>query len=237
MKFIKNQSAFSFIFFISLLLLIVFNINSVMAQTTTENEEVEQPKVKYKVKKKLFRYTNVISVYPLQAISNYMCLGYEFKTGEKTALKTMAGFAQKEGTFLDFNNTNASLTKYAGYKIEMQFKYFINSKATVFNGIYFAPFASYKACSFNYDIGEEVYDPNTGFYRYNTVSKKGKAGAMHLGFLLGYHTKVGESFTIDMYAGEGLMSCSGNYSYGSRLFDTYSNSIRLKLGLNLGFGF
>ena len=73
------------------------------AQTNTEStenkEEATSPKSKSKVKKSTFDYNNIISIYPFQAAINYMTIGYEFRLGEKTALKTIAGIAQKEENF------------------------------------------------------------------------------------------------------------------------------------------
>ncbi len=220
------------IFFSSALLATV-----AQAQTDTgsseENTEAAPAKVKYKSKKNVFRFNNVISIYPFQAAINYMTLGYELRTGERTTFKTIAGFAQKEKSLLDINN----ISKYSGFKIEMQLKYFINKKNEVLNGVYFAPFVLYKGCNFSFDEDNYVYDPVLGYSTYVLSHKKDKASAFHVGFLLGYHSKIGDNFTLDMFAGEGLMSSTGNLDYGSRVFDVYANEIRMKVGLNIGFGF
>ncbi len=208
------------------------------SQTTNDNveESAEAPTTKatkYKVKKNIFRYNNVFSFYPFQSAINYMTVGYEFKTGEKTAFKTIAGYAKQESSLLGFSD----ISNYSGFKIEMELKYFVNKKSVVFNGIYFAPFAMYKSCQFTFMEDKSYYDPNTGIYHYETVETSGKSGATHIGFLLGYHSKIGESFTLDMFAGEGLMSASGNHEMGSRFGDIYANEIRMKAGICLGFGF
>ena len=120
------------------------------SQTTSDTDEgsaepATTPKTtKYKVKKNIFRYNNVFSFYPFQSAINYMTVGYELKTGEKTAFKTIAGYAQQQSSLLGFSD----ISNYSGFKIEMELKYFINKKSVVFNGIYFAPFAMYKSCNF-----------------------------------------------------------------------------------------
>jgi len=210
-----------------------------ISQTQGGNDDNEnyQPRVRYKTKKNQFRYNNILSIYPAQALNSCMMLGYEFRTGDRTAFKTIAGYTQKEGDFFQNGFQNVTMTNFSSYRIEMQIKYFINKKVEPFNGIYFSPFILYKASDFSYDIYEERYDPITGVYSSMTTNKKGKASALHAGFILGYHIKMGDNFTLDICGGEGIMNASGDYKNGSRVFDVYSNSIRLKAGLDFGFGF
>ncbi len=227
----KNKMIILFVFIITLFAIPSFAQTN--TQSTEEATDATPAKVKYKTKKNVFRFNNLISIYPFQAAINYMTLGYEFKIGEKTAFKTLAGYAEKEGNILGIN----SISKYSGFRIEMQLKYFITKNPDVFNGVYFAPFALYKNCNYTYDEDKWLYDPVLQYSTYMLVQTRDKASAFHVGFLLGYHTKVGESFTIDMFAGEGLMSASGNYKLGTRILDAYSNEIRMKIGLSVGFGF
>ncbi len=232
----ENTRGFSIKSFFLLLLSFLFYHQAATQTKEGQQEdpaEGESPKVKYKIKKPVFNYNSVFSVYPFQPAINYMTLGYEFKTGEKTAFKTLAGIASKENSVLGIGN----ISNYSAYKIEMQFKYFMNKKAAVFNGIYIAPFVLFKSCKFTYDGQERIFDSIFGSYRTVNIHKTDKANAFHLGFILGYHLLLGERFTLDMFAGEGLMSASGNYKYGSRVFDIYANEIRMKLGLSIGFGF
>ncbi len=236
----KNLIHSILILFCSVLFIFLCLIPSTELKSQTTGDNVEESgeapttkTTKYKVKKNIFRYNNVFSFYPFQSAINYMTVGYELKTGEKTAFKTIAGYAKQESSLLGFSD----ISNYSGFKIEMELKYFVNKKSVVFNGIYFAPFAMYKSCQFTFMEDKSYYDPNTGIYHYETVETSGKSGATHIGFLLGYHSKIGESFTLDMFAGEGLMSASGNHEMGSRFGDIYANEIRMKAGICLGFGF
>ena len=233
----KNQSRIMLkrIFLPVVYFFLCFSLSQVSAQTDDENEKEETPapKVKYKLKRNLFNYNNIISVYPFQSVINYMTVAYELKTGEKSAFKTIAGYAKKESSLLGLG----TISDYSGYRLEMQFKYFMKKKGSVFNGIYIAPFVLFKSCNYTFDGEETVYDPITGSYNYLFVHVKDKASVVHVGFILGYQLKLGDSFTLDMFAGEGVMSAYGNYKYASRIFDAYSNEIRMKLGLSIGYGF
>lgn len=226
------------LFFVALIFILTLSCNTIFAQTTEQSDDPADvvPRTKYKVKKNVFRYNNVVSIYPFQSAINYMTFAYELKTGEKTAFKTQAGYAKKDqSSFFDLGL--GSISNYSAFRIQMEFKYFMNKKAEVFNGLYIAPFALYKSCKYTYTGDRQVYDPITGYYHYVTVNVKDNASAFHVGFLLGYHAKIGESFTVDMFAGEGLMSASGNFNDASRVFDTYANEIRMKLGMSIGYGF
>jgi hypothetical protein len=237
MKIIIHRISFHQHVLLLLALLFTGSFTPLAAQTDTEtNDAAEAPApktTKYKVKKNLFNYNNIISVYPFQPIINYMTLGYEFKTGDKTAFKTIAGYARKESNDLGIDD----MTDYSAYRVEMQFKIFTRKKPHVFNGTYIAPFVLYKNCNYTSERLQTYYDPVLGYYTSRTIREKGNASVVHAGFILGYHAKIGENFTIDMYAGEGIMSASGSYKNASRLFDVFSNEIRMKIGLSVGYGF
>ena len=214
----------------------LLNRNSGFSQTSNNIDETGNTPAKpdkSSPKKKVFPYNNIISIYPFQAAIAYMTLGYELKLGEKTVLKTIAGLAEKEQNFFSENN----LTQYSAYRVELQLKYFIKKKAKAFNGVYIAPFALYKSCNFGYELTEKIYNPVIGFYEYINIEKIGKANVSHVGFLVGYQAMLGESFTLDLFIGEGLMSAAGDYKYGSRVLDVYANEIRLRTGLSIGYGF
>ena len=162
------------------------------SQTTSDTDEgsaepATTPKTtKYKVKKNIFRYNNVFSFYPFQSAINYMTVGYELKTGEKTAFKTIAGYAQQQSSLLGFSD----ISNYSGFKIEMELKYFINKKSVVFNGIYFAPFAMYKSCNFTFMDDRSYYDPNTGI-TITKLLKPNQNQQQHIsGFYLGIIQKL-----------------------------------------------
>src|SRR6266446_2576167 len=89
---------------VTLIFCFFLNGKKAVSQTNSGNNEENQEATtqKYKVKKKVFRNNNVFSIFPLQAISNYMTVGYEFKTGEKTAFKTIAGYSEAEQNLLSF---------------------------------------------------------------------------------------------------------------------------------------
>jgi hypothetical protein len=231
---VKNK-----LFLAALIFSLTSSYNDACSQTKTDqnDEPVEAaPKVKYKVKRSVFRYNNIISVYPFQSAINYMTFAYELKTGAKTAFKTQAGYAKKDQT--SFLNTGLSgISNYSAFRIQMELKFFMNKKPEVFNGLYIAPFVLYKSCNYTYEGEQQVYDPIYGYYQTVYVNINDKASAFHIGFILGYHVKVGESFTIDMFAGEGLMTATGNSERASRIFDVYANEIRMKLGLSIGYGF
>jgi len=183
--------------------------------------------IKRKKEKDEMSYRQVISFYPVKALSNYMMVGYERQISPKHALKVAAGYINFEQ-----NNTSTNfdfeVKNFSGVRFDLMLKYFVGKNNPVFNGVYFSPILSFKNSKFKYN----AFD-NFGIEQW----EEGAASSVVAGFLLGYQIPLGESFTVDVYLGNAIKTSSGDYLQANRIFDQYSNSNGLVGGLSLGFGF
>lgn len=179
--------------------------------------------------KKEFAYRQVASVYPVKALSNCMMLGYERQVGAKHIFKIAAGYTNFAEQALNtaFNN---ELSQYSGMRFDMTLKYYIGKETVLFNGIYVAPFFSFKNAKFQYR-GNDFFSPGID------VWEDGTAASYTIGGIMGVQFPITESFVFDFYVGNANMNSSGNYKEASRFMDSYRNSIGLISGFSLGFGF
>ncbi len=176
--------------------------------------------------KKEFPFRQVVSFYPAKAIANYMMLGYERQVGAKNVLKIAVGYAnfEQQNLFSGFNN---NIKNFSGTRFDLMYKYFIGKEPTVFNGIYFAPYASFKSSNFKYEK----------FNGFGSVWEDGSATALAGGFIFGYQVPLGDSFTADVYIGDAMVKSHGDYTSADRFMDSYHSSIGLISGFSVGFGF
>ena len=192
-----------------------YDYASMMLKKRKEKEEME--------------YKQVVSFYPVKALSNYMMVGYERQISPKHALKVVAGYVNFET-----NNTNTNfdfeVKDYSGMRFDIMLKYFVGRNNPVFNGAYFSPFLSFKNAKFKH----RSFDFNFGV---EPEWEEGAASSLTAGFIFGYQIPLGESFSVDAFIGDALKSSSGNYLQADRLFDQYRNSIGIITGLSVGFGF
>ncbi len=187
---------------------------------------------KRKKEKEEMSYKQVFSFYPIKALSNYMMVGYERQIGPKHALKVAAGYVKFEEETTS-TNFNFEVRDYSGIRFDLAVKYFIGENNPVFNGIYFAPFVSFKNCKFKYHDFNDFQFPAPPVDEW----EEGAATSLNAGFIFGYQLAIGESFSIDLYVGNVLKNSGGDYTQATRLFDPYKNSIGLISGLTVGFGF
>jgi hypothetical protein len=177
--------------------------------------------------KKQFPYKQILSFYPTKAIANYIMVGYERQIGTKHVLKIAAGYAnfEEQNISTGFNN---EIKEFSGTRFDMMFKYFMGKDVSMFNGIYFAPYLSFKSSNFKYenftDFGPSIWE-------------EGSASALATGFVFGLQVPLGNTFCADLYVGNALINCSGNYKEATRFMDSYRNSIGLISGFSFGFGF
>lgn len=189
---------------------------------------------KRKKEKEEMSYKQVFSFYPIKALSNYMMVGYERQIGPKHALKIAAGYVNFEESVTGNEfNFNFEIREFSGVRFDMAVKYFIGDNNPVFNGMYFAPFLSFKNCKFKYHDFNDFQFPAPPVEEW----EEGAATSLNAGFILGYQLPIGESFSVDLYVGNVLKRSGGDYVQATRLFDPYRNSIGLISGLTVGFGF
>ncbi len=195
--------------------------------STYKKSDFSSALMKRKKEKDDMPYRQVVSFYPVKALSNYMMVGYERQVSPKHAMKVVAGYINFEQ-----NNTSTNfdfeVKDFSGVRFDLMFKYFVGKNNPVFNGVYFSPILSFKNSKFKYNSFD-----NFGIEEW----EEGAASSVTAGFLFGYQMPLGESFTADIYLGDALKKSSGNYLQANRIFDQYSNSIGLIGGISIGFGF
>jgi len=189
---------------------------------------------KRKKEKEEMSYKQVFSFYPIKALSNYMMVGYERQIGPKHALKIAAGYVNFEESITGNEfNFNFEIREFSGVRFDIGLKYFVGENNPVFNGIYFAPFLSFKNSKFRYNDFNNFQFPPPPVEEW----EEGSATSLNAGFIFGYQLPLGESFSVDFYVGNVIKRSGGDYEQANRLFDAYRNSIGLTSGLTVGFGF
>ncbi len=211
------------------ILLIILAPCPILANSTFSIIPPADKNIKYtasKKTKKEFPYRQIITFYPAKAMANYMLAGYERQVGPKHALKIAVGYANFEEQNLQtgFNN---DIKNFSGTRFDLIFKYFAGKDPVMFNGLYIAPYISFKNSNFKYEI-----DNNIGF----NIWEEGSASSLITGFIFGLHAPLGSSFCVDLYLGNAMQKSSGDYKQASRFMDSYRSSIGVISGLSIGFG-
>ena len=201
MKMLKNL--------LPLLIPVLFPLHSMagIENPLSENKKLNLTSLPLKKEKKEFPYKQIVSFYPGKALANYMMAGYERQIGPKQVFKVAAGYGsfEEQNISTGFNN---DIKNFSAVRFELMFKYFIGKKPTVFNGVYFAPFVSFKNSNFKYN-----QDRNDGsFFPVEDIWEEGSANSLATGFVFGIQAPIGESFALDIFVGNGLIKSTGDYS-------------------------
>lgn len=188
--------------------------------------------IKRNKQKRELPYQQVVCFYPVKAFTNYIMMGYERQVGKKNALKVAAGYVnfEEETTSTNFN---FDIRQFSGMRFDLSLKYFVGENNPVYNGIYVAPFVSFKNSKFryfNFGFGSQFPPPVEEW-------EEGAATSFTGGVIVGYQLPLGDSFSLDLYVGNALKRSSGDYEQANRIFDPYKNAIGLISGFSVGFGF
>ncbi|MBI3234699.1 MAG: hypothetical protein HYZ42_11800 [Bacteroidetes bacterium] len=169
-------------------------------------------------------YKNILSFYPMRAFANYIMLGYERQISEHKSIRFIAGYCyyNQENFGIPFRD----LYDIKSTRLELQYKYFLSKKATMFDGWYLGTTIGFKRGNMN------LYNPIG-----NPFPTKATANSMIAGVIMGYQIKFRKDFFADLYIGEVLQKANGDYISANYTLDGYTDGVKLLIGFNVGFGF
>jgi hypothetical protein len=174
----------------------------------------------------------VFTIFPTNFVASTAKAGYEFKIAHNKGLKLMASFGSSTGS-----NDYYYLDKFSEAGLEAQFRIYVLKDHPALNGLYLAPYVSYKSMTYsgatNYDGLVLYVGPGPVYVNNVTASDFG------IGYVIGYQWIFNSTFTVDVFAGGGNNSISGNTS-GGNLASTvyeYRSGIDFHSGIGIGIAF
>ncbi len=178
--------------------------------------------------------TNVIKLNPLSLIALHANMAYEKALNDKMSVQ-LGGFfgTVKIGASLD---GNSGKTRYTGFGITPEYRYYITNKnKPAPEGFFVGPYALYRSYSL-----KATGTDSSG----QTTEAKSTINSYGGGFSLGYQVIIGESFTMDFFAGPNYKGVSTKYKDNSTEEDFSSNfligrgsGIGVRFGMTMGVNF
>jgi len=177
--------------------------------------------------------TDILTIYPTNFVASTAKIGYEFKVAHNKGLKIMASYGSSNGVD-DFY----LLDKFNEIGLEAQFRIYVLKNHLALNGLYLAPYISYKTMTYSGNSNPINLDliypsPSPVYYSNATVA------ALGIGYVIGYQWIFNSTFTVDAYIGGGDNIISGNNA-GGNLSGTvyeYRSGIDFHSGIGIGIAF
>ncbi len=166
-------------------------------------------------------------------------LVYETPTSAHTSVQVGASYLAKNfwlwPIIMDtLKKTNAQVSQYTikGFRIQLAFKYYPFKDQVSPDGFYFAPFLSYSTAS----MGTQDSYLHQTYFRMIYINEN---------LVMGYQFFLMNQAAVDIYFGLGVKQNSYlEYQYGKLTkrddpadFEVIKTSLKIVLGMNIGFGF
>ncbi len=202
------------------------------AQNKPKNDKTAFVKTMFGHKDTIER-TDILTIYPTNFVAYTAKLGYEFKIAHNKGLKITASYGSSNGTD-DFYY----LDKFNEIGMEAQLRIYLLKGHPALNGLYLAPYVSYKTMNYSGTAYANYIDllypaPPQLYYSNVNVSNFG------IGYVIGYQWIFSSTFTVDAFIGGGNNSISGNNAGGnlSNTIYEYRSGIDLHSGIAIGIAF
>jgi hypothetical protein len=171
---------------------------------------------------------SVFISYPTNFFASTLKIGYEFKVGSGRSLALIGSLG---GADSKDNSTFYGVSSFTELGLEAQFRIYILKDRPTLNGLYLAPYASYKSMSYSF-LGQDPYTGN-----YTSIDRS--VSNLGVGYIIGYQYIFSSSFTFNAFLGGGYNSVSGDNTYGTVNQNPfgYSKGITVHMGIGIGIAF
>jgi len=176
--------------------------------------------------------TEVFTCFPTNFVASTLKLGYEFKVAHNKGLKFLGSVGSSSSA-----NDYYYLDKFTEFGIETQLRIYVIKDQPALNGLYLAPYVSYKSMNYsgatNYN-GLVLYVGPGPVYVFNVTTSD-----LGIGYIIGYQWVFNSTFSLDLFVGGGNNIISGNNSGGAlatSMFE-YRSGIDIHSGLAIGIAF
>jgi len=171
----------------------------------------------------------IFTCFPTNFVASTLKLGYEFKVAHNKGLKFIGSVGSSSSP-----NDFYFLDKFTEFGLEAQLRVYVIQVHPALNGLYVAPYISYKSMTYSgYTNFGDLVGPGPVYINNATTSDLG------LGYVMGYQWVFNSTFTVDFFVGGGDNIISGNTSGGILSTSTfeYKSGIDFHSGIGIGIAF
>ena len=183
-------------------------------------------------KRDTIKRKEIFTCFPTNFVASTLKLGYEFKVAHNKGLKFLGSVGSSSSA-----NDYYYLDKFTEFGIETQLRIYVIKDQPALNGLYLAPYVSYKSMTYsgatNYNGLVLYVGPGPVYVSNVTTSDLG------IGYIIGYQWVFNSTFSLDLFVGGGNNIISGNNSGGAlatSIFE-YRSGIDIHSGLAIGIAF
>jgi len=167
-------------------------------------------------------YSNSIKTNPLSMIFGVFGAQYERKIGDNMSLGLTLGFYSRSTGALGMEYN------YSGFTINPEFRYYFEE---AIEGWYISPYITFTSITQEYTFTHTTYDINGNATE--TTDKTSTTLSIYGGGAVGGRQWIWGGFTLDVYAGIGYMTVSGDVASGGL---TLSGALPV-FGTAIGYSF
>jgi hypothetical protein len=225
--------------FFKMLLILAFSCLYLTSNAqTNQGRPKQRPKVStrsYSGRDTTYR-KGALTSFPLNFIASTMKVGYEFRLSPNKGLKLIGSYGASSSSTNNSNiygtpnNTYYNLGSFSEYGLEAQLRFYILKGRPALNGLYLAPYVSYKSMNYSY---------NGTNYQGFAFNQNATTSDFSVGYVIGYQIIYSSSFTLDLFIGGGINNITGDNSNGTLSTDpfAYYKGIMIHPGLGIGIAF
>jgi hypothetical protein len=172
---------------------------------------------------------SVFISYPTNFFASTLKIGYEFKVAHNKGLAllgTLGGGQSSENS-----STYYGVTSFNEEGLEAQLRIYILKDRPALNGLYLAPYMSYKTMAYVASV-QDQYTGSWSDQPFNTSS-------FGIGYVMGYQYIFSSGFTFNTFLGGGDYIISGDNTHGSVAQNPfgYPKGIAVHMGIGIGIAF
>jgi hypothetical protein len=174
----------------------------------------------------------IFTCFPTNFVASTLKLGYELRLAHNKGLKFLGSVGASSSS-----NDFYFLDKFTEFGLEAQLRIYVIQDHPALNGLYVAPYVSYKSMTYSGQTNQNglvmYVGPGPVYVSNATTSDLG------LGYVMGYQWVFNSTFTVDFFVGGGDNIISGNNSGGILSTSTfeYRSGIDLHTGIGIGIAF